>query len=88
MKPEFSYLTFVILPVYMAILGVLPMSASGEAMAPASVDTPTSKNSGVNVPVLTDKVTIVLGHWMTVKSEGGGGVSVDPVFTDEIVIRF
>jgi len=45
-------------------------------------------NSNVLVPVFPGRVTLVVGHWLTEISEGGGGVSVDPDFTDEIVIHF
>lgn len=47
-------------------------------------------NSNIAVPVFPGRVTLVLGHWLTEFSEngGGGGVVVDPDFTDEIVVRF
>jgi len=47
-------------------------------------------NSDILVPVFPGRVTIVLGHWLTEinDSSGGGGVLVDPEFTDEIVIHF
>lgn len=53
-------------------------------------DTPDiiSNNPSVTVPLFSDRVTLVVGHWLTVKSEGGGGVFIDPDFTDEIIIRF
>jgi len=46
-----------------------------------------SHNPGILVPVFPGRVTLVVGHWLTETSEGGG-VSVDPDFTDEIVIHF
>jgi len=47
-----------------------------------------SNNPGILVPVFPGHVTIVVGHWLTDDAEGGGGVSIDPDFTDEIVIHF
>jgi len=47
-----------------------------------------SNNPGVTVPLFSDRVTLVVGHWLTVKSEGGGGVIIDPNFTEEIIIKF
>lgn len=49
---------------------------------------PTSHNPGVSVPVFNNVVTLCVGHWLTEKSEGGGGVGVDPDFDNEIVITF
>lgn len=45
-------------------------------------------NPGILVPVFPDRVTLVIGHWLTKINEGGGGVFIDPDFTDEIVIHF
>jgi len=45
-------------------------------------------NSGILVPVFPDRVTLVIGHWLTKINAGGGGVFIDPGFTDEIVIHF
>ncbi len=46
-------------------------------------------NPGILVPVFPGRVTLVVGHWFTEEgNEGGGGVSIDPGFTDEIVITF
>jgi len=45
-------------------------------------------NPNVLVPVFPGRVTFVVGHWLTDVREGGGGVSIDPNFTDEIVIHF
>jgi len=48
-----------------------------------------SNNPGILVPVFPGRVTLVVGHWLTATEEGnGGGVSVDPNFTDEIVLHF
>lgn len=47
-----------------------------------------SNNTGIVVPLFSNRVTLVVGHWLTVKSEGGGGVVIDPGFVDEIVIKF
>lgn len=47
-----------------------------------------SDNPGILVPVFPGRVTLVVGHWLTDDAEGGGGVSIDPDFTDEIVIHF
>lgn len=47
-----------------------------------------NRNTGVSVPVFTDRVTLVVGHWLTKINEGGGGVIIDPEFSDEIVLRF
>lgn len=47
-----------------------------------------SKSPGVMVPIFPDMVTLVVGHWLTEKAEGGGGVMVDPNFSDEIVLHF
>jgi len=47
-----------------------------------------SYNPNILVPVFPGRVTLVVGHWLTEINEGGGGVSVDPDFTDEIVIHF
>ncbi len=47
-----------------------------------------SNNPGILVPVFPGRVSLVVGHWLTDEAEGGGGVSIDPAFTDEIVIRF
>lgn len=53
-----------------------------------SDDTQISSNPGILVPIFPEMVTLVVGHWLTETIEGGGGVSVDPNFTDEIVIHF
>jgi len=45
-------------------------------------------NPGILVPVFPDRVTLVIGHWLTKINEDGGGVFIDPDFTDEIVIHF
>ncbi len=45
-------------------------------------------NPGILVPVFPGRVTLVVGHWLTKINEGSGGVSIDPNFTDEIVIHF
>lgn len=47
-----------------------------------------NRNTGVQVPIFTDRVTLVVGHWLTKINQGGGGVVIDPDFSDEIVIRF
>lgn len=47
-----------------------------------------SDNPGILVPLFSDRTTLVVGHWMTETHEGGGGVSVDPDFSNEIVIHF
>jgi len=47
-----------------------------------------SYNHGITVPLFSDRVTLVVGRWLTVKSEGSGGVIIDPDFADEIVIKF
>jgi len=47
-----------------------------------------SHNPDIRVPVFPSRVTLVVGHWLTKSAEGGGGVSIDPEFTDEIVIHF
>jgi len=47
-----------------------------------------SKNHNVLVPVFPGRVTLVVGHWLTEINEKGGGIVIDPTFTDEIVIRF
>jgi len=47
-----------------------------------------SRNPGILVPVFPGRVTLVLGHWLTEVNEGGGGVFIDPDFSDEIVIHF
>ena len=47
-----------------------------------------SHNPGVLVPIFPNMVTLVVGHWLTEQAEGGGGVMVDPDFTDEIVLHF
>lgn len=49
---------------------------------------PTSHNGGVKVPVFKNVVTLCVGHWLTLQSEGGGGVGIDPNFDNEIVIHF
>lgn len=48
-----------------------------------------SSNPGILVPVFPGRVTLVVGHWLT-EAQGahGGGVVVDPDFTDEIVLHF
>lgn len=63
----------------------LPVDISVYHQDPQS---PTSHNPGVSVPVFNNMVTLCVGHWLTVKSEGGGGVGVDPNFDNEIVIHF
>jgi len=45
-------------------------------------------NHDIRVPVFPGRVTLVVGHWLTKVNDGGGGVSIDPNFTDEIVIHF
>lgn len=45
-------------------------------------------NPGILVPVFPGRVTFVVGHWLSEIKGGGGGVLIDPDFTDEIVIRF
>lgn len=47
-----------------------------------------SDNPEVLVPVFPGRVTLVVGRWLTKIEENGGGVSIDPDFTDEIVIHF
>ncbi len=47
-----------------------------------------SSNPGILVPLFPGRVTLVVGHWLTEVKEGGGGVLIDPGFSDEIVIRF
>jgi len=47
-----------------------------------------SSDSGILVPVFPGRVTLVVGHWLSQVHEGGGGISIDPNFTDEIVIHF
>ena len=53
-----------------------------------SDDTLISNSPGVLVPLFPDMVTLVVGHWLTEQAEGGGGVMIDPGFTDEIVLHF
>jgi len=45
-------------------------------------------NPNILVPIFPGRVTLVVGQWFTDISEGGGGIGVDPDFTDEIVIHF
>jgi len=41
------------------------------------------------VPVFPGRVTFVVGRWLTkINESGGGGVSIDPGFSDEIIIQF
>ncbi len=47
-----------------------------------------SSNPGILVPTFPGRVTLVVGHWLSQVHEGGGGISIDPDFTDEIVIHF
>jgi len=47
-----------------------------------------SHNPGILVPVFPGRVTLVVGHWLTEVKEGGGGVLIDPDFSDEIIIHF
>jgi len=48
-----------------------------------------SGNTGTLVPVFPGRVTLVVGHWLTSTVEGsGGGVVIDPGFTDEIILHF
>lgn len=47
-----------------------------------------SRNPGILVPLFPGRVTLVVGHWLTEVNEGGGGVLIDPDFTDEIIIHF
>ncbi len=47
-----------------------------------------SRNPGILVPLFPGRVTLVVGHWLTEVKEDGGGVLIDPDFTDEIVIHF
>ncbi len=47
-----------------------------------------SHNPELLVPVFPGRVTLVVGHWLTEVNDGGGGVSIDPNFSDEIVIHF
>lgn len=47
-----------------------------------------SHNPGILVPLFPGRVTLVVGHWLTEVNEDGGGVLIDPDFTDEIVIHF
>ncbi len=47
-----------------------------------------SRNPGILVPLFPGRVTLVVGHWLTEVNEGGGGVLIDPDFSDEIVIHF
>ncbi len=49
-----------------------------------------SNNPGILVPVFPGRVTLVVGHWLTEKADesGDGGVSIDPDFSNEIIIRF
>jgi len=49
-----------------------------------------SRNPGILVPVFPGRVTLVVGHWLTEKAgdSGDGGVSIDPDFSNEIIIRF
>lgn len=47
-----------------------------------------SDNPGILVPVFPGRVTFVVGHWLTVVEEGGGGVTVNPDFTNEIILHF
>lgn len=49
-----------------------------------------SSNPGILVPVFPGRVTLVVGHWLTDHPQGvpGGGVAVDPDFTDEIILHF
>jgi len=50
-----------------------------------------SNNPGILVPVFPGRVTLVVGHWLSEKVDDdgdGGGVSIDPDFSNEIIIRF
>lgn len=47
-----------------------------------------SRNPGILVPLFPGRVTLVVGHWLTEIQEDGGGVLVDPDFSDEIIIHF
>jgi len=47
-----------------------------------------NNNPGILVPVFPGSVTLVVGHWLSETKEDGGGVLIDPGFTDEIVITF
>ncbi len=48
-----------------------------------------SSNPGILVPVFPGRVTLVVGHWLT-ETQGahGGGIDIDPDFTDEIILHF
>ncbi len=47
-----------------------------------------SYNPNILVPIFPGRVTLVVGHWLTEINGGGGGIAIDPNFTDEIVIHF
>jgi len=53
-----------------------------------------SHNPDILVPVFPGRVTLVVGHWLTENGNNGGGggndegVSIDPDFTDEIIVGF
>ncbi len=47
-----------------------------------------SRNPGILAPLFPGRVTLVVGHWLTEVKEGGGGVLIDPDFSDEIIIHF
>lgn len=52
-------------------------------------ETVISQNSDILVPVFPGRVTLVVGHWLTKKADsGGGGVVIDPNFSDEIILHF
>ncbi len=45
-------------------------------------------NPNTLVPIFPGRVTLVVGHWLTEEQKGGGGIVIDPNFTNEIVIHF
>jgi len=47
-----------------------------------------NNNPDILVPIFPGRVTLVVGHWLSEIKGEGGGVSIDPDFTNEIVIKF
>ncbi len=45
-------------------------------------------NPDILVPIFPGRVTLVVGHWLVKVNDSGGGIIIDPSFTDEIIIRF
>lgn len=47
-----------------------------------------SHNAGILAPLFPGRVTLVVGHWLTEVKGDGGGVLIDPDFSDEIIVHF